>query len=63
MRTRKTQRKWPQGKALHNELEIAAAGNTVAAFPARAVTSHNNFSLKWRVELINSITKDQGLCC
>lgn len=51
MGTRKTQRKWPQGEALHNELGIATAGNTVAAFPARAVTSLNNFSFEWRAEL------------
>lgn len=58
MRTRKTQRKWPEGKTLHNELEIVTAGNTIAAFPARAVTLHSNFSLKRRVELIYSIAKD-----
>lgn len=63
MGTRKTQRKRPRGKALHNELEIATAGNTVAAFPARAVTSHSNFSLKQTAELSYSITKHQGFCC
>lgn len=55
---KKNTKKWPQGKTLHNELEIATAGNTVAAFPARAVNLHSNFSLKRRVELIYSIAKD-----
>lgn len=63
MRRRKTQRKWPQGNALHNELEIAAAGNTAAAVPARAVTSRSNFSSKRRVALTYIIARDQGLCC
>lgn len=65
MRTRKKNphRKWPRGKALHNEFEIAATGNTVAAFPARAVTSDSNCNVKQALELVYSITEDRGLCC
>lgn len=57
------EKKWPQGKALHNELEIATVSNTVTAFPARAVTPLANFSLNKIVELVCKITKDHCLYC
>lgn len=37
MKAKKTGRRWPQGKDLYDELEIAR--NTISAFPGRAVTS------------------------
>lgn len=37
MKAKKTGRRWPPGKDLYDELEIAR--NTISAFPGRAVTS------------------------
>lgn len=61
MRTRKIQWKWPQGKAQHNELEIATDSFAVSARPVKARTLQGSFSSQHIVILIYKITEDPGL--